>query len=243
MQKHMPPSGKGTGTHTDGLSRDAVLNAALALIDRKGVNAFSVRDLARELGVYPTALYWHVPGRNALIAGAVALALRDLTPRRTPPDWQAGVRDLLRRYRQAVRAHPHIAPVLGAQLVSNESMPPELMEHILALLVRAGFEGAPLRHAYNTLIAAMVGFVTLELAPLPDEDADAWADAHRQRMQAIDPARHPLLAREMGRLRQGAFVVRATSGTQAPLDSSFRFWTETVVQGLAAMRAPPSGGT
>ncbi|MDO9251277.1 TetR/AcrR family transcriptional regulator [Hydrogenophaga sp.] len=226
----------------DGLTRDAVLAAALALIDRKGVAAFSVRDLARELGVYPTALYWHVPGRNALIAGAVALALGDLKPTRRPADWAAGVRTLFRRYRKAVRAHPAIAPVLGAQLVSNESMPCELVEHMLALLERAGFSGDRLRHAYNTLVAGMVGFVTLELAPLPEEDPEGWAKAHRQRMQSVNARQCPTLAREMPHLARGAFVVRASSGVDQPLEQSFEFWTETVIQGLAAMRERSAPG-
>lgn len=224
----------------DGLTREAVLAAALDLIDRKGVAAFSVRDLARELSVYPTALYWHVPGRNALIAGAVALALKGLTPKRRPADWTAGVRTLLRRYREAVRAHPAIAPVLGAQLVSNESMPPELMEYLLDLLVRAGFAGERLRHAYNTLVAAMVGFVTLELAPLPDDEPEAWAEAHQRRMQSVDAGLFPTLAREQPNLARGAFVVRARSGTEQPLNASFDFWTETVIAGLQARLAPPA---
>lgn len=219
-----------------GLSRETVLRAALDLIDRKGVAGFSVRDLARELDVYPTALYWHVPNRNALIAGAVALALGDLMPARAPRDWTEGVRGLLRRYRQAVRAHPHIAPVLGAQLVSNDSTPPEVIEHMLALLSQAGFAGERLRHAYNTLVAAMVGFVTLELAPPPEDGGEDWARAHRERMAAITPERHPILAREMPRLAQGAFVVRDRGGEQQPLERSFEFWTETLIQGLSAMR-------
>ncbi len=82
----------------------------------------------------------------------------------------------------------------------------------------------------------MVGFVTLELAPLPEEDPEGWAKAHRQRMQEVDARQCPTLAREMPHLARGAFVVRASSGVDQPLDQSFEFWTETVIQGLAAMR-------
>jgi len=46
------------------LSKERIVEAALAQIDRDGLAAFSLRDVARALGVYPTALYWHVPGRN-----------------------------------------------------------------------------------------------------------------------------------------------------------------------------------
>jgi TetR/AcrR family transcriptional regulator, tetracycline repressor protein len=60
---------------TPALSRDNILRATLALIDAHGVAAFSLRELAKTLGVFPTAIYWHVPNRNALVAGAVGLAL------------------------------------------------------------------------------------------------------------------------------------------------------------------------
>ncbi len=44
------------------LTRDQVVAAALACLDRHGIEHFSLREVARDLGVYPTAVYWHVPG-------------------------------------------------------------------------------------------------------------------------------------------------------------------------------------
>jgi AcrR family transcriptional regulator len=112
------------------------------LIDAHGVERFSVRDLARALQVYPTALYWYVPSRNALVAGAVALALADLPLPDPAGEWTAELRQLLNHYRAAVRRHPHIAPVLGAQLVSNEGANLALVDRLLALLEGAGFRAA-----------------------------------------------------------------------------------------------------
>ncbi len=217
------------------LSRDSVLAAALALIDQRGVEAFSVRDLARSLGVYPTALYWHVPGgRNALIAGAVTAAVGDLAPPAPNPDWQAELHALFVRYRQAVQKHPRIAPVLGAQLVSNASLNPLLLDRILALLESAGFEGQGLFDAYNVVIAAMVSFVTMELAPQPEDDPAGWAAAHQERLARIDGEAYPTLARHLPQMANRAFVVRWSSGSTHPLDAGFEAWTQVVVQGLAA---------
>ena len=50
-----------------GLSRDAILDRALAIADADGIDAVSVRRLARELGVTPMALYWHFAGKEALL--------------------------------------------------------------------------------------------------------------------------------------------------------------------------------
>lgn len=237
--KTTPP----TDTPATPLSRDSVLVAALALIDQQGVEGFSVRDLARTLGVYPTALYWHVPGgRNALIAGAVTAAVGDLAPPEPNADWQQELCALFMRYRQAVQQHPRIAPVLGAQLVSNASLNPVLLDRILALLESAGFEGQGLFNAYNVVIAAMVSFVTMELAPQPEDDPEDWAATHQERLARIDADACPTLARHLPLMANRAFVVRWSSGSTHPLDAGFSAWTQVVVQGLAAqLPASPRG--
>ena len=218
------------------LTRDRILAAALELIDRHGVHAFSVRDLARTLGVYPTALYWHVPSRNALIAGAVAHALGQLRPPDVDADWRDELRKLFRRYRDAVRRHPNIAQVIGAQLVSNESLSPVLVDRLLALLENAGFRGVRLLNAYNVAIAAMVGFVTLELSPLPEDDPVQWAKAHEARLRDVSADDCPTLARHLPKFADRAFVVRWSSGTEQPLDASFEAWVAVVVEGLAVLK-------
>lgn len=219
------------------LSRETVLAGTIDLIDRHGVEGFSVRDLARTLGVYPTALYWHVPNRNALIAGAVAQVMGDLPMPRADGDWQAELTALFACYRKAVQRHPRIAPVLGAQLVSNESMRLELVDRILALLEGAGFQGAGLRNAFNVTIAAMVGFVTMELAPLPADDAQGWVEAHRRRLEEVDPDTCPTFARHRKQLVNRAFVVRWSSGSEQPLDEGFAAWCSVIVKGLEALLA------
>src|SRR5258708_39218019 len=66
--------------HPPMMSKDSVVNAALALIDAQGVDGFGMRGLAEALGVYPTAIYWYVANRNALLAEVVGHALRDVAP-------------------------------------------------------------------------------------------------------------------------------------------------------------------
>jgi AcrR family transcriptional regulator len=42
------------------LSRTEIVNAALRYVDEHGLDALTMRALAKEIGVYPTALYWHI---------------------------------------------------------------------------------------------------------------------------------------------------------------------------------------
>lgn len=218
------------------LSRGQIVEAALRLIDEAGLDAFSVREVARHLGVYPTALYWHLPGgRNALLAAAAAAALDEVAlPFEADDDWEGWIRSLFHRYRDSLRQHPNVAPLLGAQLVSNAGVNLRLVERVLAALEAAGFAGAGLIAAYNAVIAAMLGYVTLELAPTPKEDPDGWAADFEANIRALPPADYPRLTSNMDGLVNRAFIVRWQSGSQVPLTSGFELYVEAFIAGLKA---------
>ena len=227
------------------LNKSGIVAAALALIDAQGVAGFSMRDVARRLRVYPTALYWHVPGRNALLAEVVAHALRDIVPSTDPADWHEWLRGLFRRYRAAVHEHPNIAPLIGAQLVSNEGVDARMIDGILSALTHAGYRGRGIVDAYNVVIATMCGFVTMELAPLPAEDPKGWAAALEARVRAIGSLDYPMLARHLPGMANRAFIVRWQNGVEVPLDRSFEAFIDSVIRGLAVRAAlvPPPART
>jgi AcrR family transcriptional regulator len=216
----------------EGLNKQRVVAAALSLIDAQGFEAFSMRSLAQELGVYPTALYWHVPNRNALLAEVVSVALADVVPPGHADDWRVWLKDLFRRYRAAVRRHPNIAPLIGAQLVSNAGVSLELVNSILTVLSSAGFKDDLLVHAYNAVIAFKVGFVTLEFAPMPTEDADAWTSALKQSFRSVDPQAQPVLARTLPLMENRAFIVRWQNGSKVALNESFEMYIDIAISGL-----------
>ena len=60
------PGGKGAG-----LTRERIVDQAVALMDRDGSEALSMRGLARDLGVEPPALYWHFAGKDDLCRAVV----------------------------------------------------------------------------------------------------------------------------------------------------------------------------
>jgi len=215
------------------LSKAKIVAAALNLLDRRGLDSFSLRDVARALGVYPTALYWHVPNRNALLAEIVAHALRHVSPPTDAGDWRIWLRELFRRYRREVRRHPNIAPLIGARLVSNAGAGLELVERILALLDGAGFRGRSLVDAYNVVIAAKVGFVTLEFATPPAKGIDDWKGALERQLSSVQSSTYPTLARYLPELANRAFILRWENGADQPLDAAFESFIEVVLSGLA----------
>ncbi|WID94898.1 TetR family transcriptional regulator [Bosea vestrisii] len=225
------------------LDREQIVAEALRLIDERGLDAFSLRELARALGVFPTALYWHMPGgRNAVLGAVAATAFTNVVPpaEDAVDDWEKWIRALFVRYRESLRKHPNIAPLLGAQIVSNTGVDIELVERILAALESAGFRGERLRDAYNTVVAGMLGYVTLELAPSPAEDASEWAQAFEADIRGVDADRFPRLARNLDLLANRAFIVRWQGGAEKPMAHSFDFYVEAIIAGLRALSRSPA---
>src|SRR3954454_15878579 len=84
-----------------------MLRAALELIDREGLEALSMRKLGAELGVEGMALYRHVAGKQALLAGVVELLLEKLeVPAAGAKTWDEAWLALARSYRRLAHDHP-----------------------------------------------------------------------------------------------------------------------------------------
>ncbi|MDM0015390.1 TetR family transcriptional regulator [Variovorax sp. J22P168] len=227
-----PRKAQSPGAAAEVLGRERILAAALALIDEKGLAAFNIRALATALGVYPAAVYWHVPSRGALVGGAIALALEGLARDLPEGPWQLRLGALMRGFRDVLRAHPHLAPAVASELATNASFDAPLLDHVIAALEDARFEGQALVDAFNVVIAAMCGFATLELSTAPVDMGAEWQEACRAQIDAVDPLRHPHLGRHVGALRDRAFQLRWTSGHDKPLESGFEAWIDVVLRGL-----------
>ena len=228
-------SGRGAATKP-ALTRESVIAAALAQIDANGVDAFNLRTLAQSLGVYPTAVYWHVPNKNAILAEVVAVVFRDVAPPRAGADWRGYLRTLFHRYRDSVRRHPNVAPLVGAHLVGNLSIDFDFVEGVLGALADAGLGGARLAAGYNAVFASLIGFVIQEFSPIPENQAAEWQSAVQQRLLGVDPERHPVLASNLSLLANKAFVLRWQNGSEAPLDAAFEAFIEQVIAGVESLR-------
>lgn len=235
-QRSTRSSNKARSRGDGALSRDKIVAAAIAELDAAGLAAFSIRRLAERLGVYPTAIYWHIANRNQILAEVVGEILGGAIPESTG-DWREFVRKLFRRYRTAIKAHPNAAPLVGAHLIGNSRIPFAFVEQVLAQLSTAGFAGEDLVDAYNTVVAAMAGFITQEFAPGPDEGDDSWRRGVQERLLGVDAKACPTLGANLPLLANKAFVLRWQSGAEAPLDASFERYVAIVVAGLEAFAA------
>lgn len=222
-----------------GLTRERVVEAAIAQIDAEGLQGFSVRALARRLNVYPAALYWHVGGDKtnllAEISGSLIASL--MSPADLPDDWRETIRLLFKRFRTRVHEHPRAAPLLGPHIRSNGAPNAPWVEIILKALTQAGFEGQGLIDAFNAVVGALEGYITMELAADGASEGSEWVEAFDAGLAAVDERQFPLVKQHLPRMYNRSFVMRWKSGDVAPLDDGYNFLIETLILGLEAKAA------
>ncbi len=96
------------------LSRERIVAAALAITDDDGVEALSMRTLARELGVATMSLYRHVRSREDLLALMVDAAFAECAlPRFSREGWRARLEAIARVQWEGYRRHPWLAHALS----------------------------------------------------------------------------------------------------------------------------------
>lgn len=161
------------------LSRPLVLAAAVALVDREGLAALTMRRLATDLGVEPMAIYRYTAGKEALLDGLVEAFFTEVNDRlrtsaeATVPSWRAELRRIARAFAAAVHAHPEILPVVATRPLSvpvarRPAPALQLTEHILVVLGRAGFDDATALTVYRTFAAWILGCLLVDKRQVVD---------------------------------------------------------------------------
>jgi AcrR family transcriptional regulator len=139
------------------LTRDRILETALALVDEHGIEALSMRKLGRALGFEAMSLYNHVENKDDVVNGIVDLVLAEGQPPAPDGDWDHAVRASALSVHQAFKTHPW-----ACQLVMSPGhvRPARLryMDSLLGRLREAGFSADATYHAYHVLDAHIFGF-------------------------------------------------------------------------------------
>lgn len=192
------------------LTTDRLATATLVVIDRDGLDALTMRAVAKELGMATMSLYRYVTDKDELEVLVVDHVLSGVDLAVPPGDWRERVIELLSRVRKAVVAHPATVPLLlrhrhsvSASLVQIEAM--------LAILADAGFAGERRVIAQRTIVAYLFGMLQNEhYGPLAGAGTVAMATQER----------FPLLA-------ETAAVAREVTG-----DEEFHKGLSVVLRGL-----------
>jgi AcrR family transcriptional regulator len=147
------------------LNRDRILDAAVLLADRKGIDALSMRALGRELGVKAMSLYKHVANKDDVLDGMVDIVLGqiDLPPPGT--EWRKAMGDRARSARRVFRQHPWIAELFESRLTRRKQTPVRLryLDTILGLLRQNGFSVSNASRAMLMIDSYLYGFILQEV--------------------------------------------------------------------------------
>ncbi|MFG1879973.1 TetR/AcrR family transcriptional regulator C-terminal domain-containing protein [Sphaerisporangium sp. NPDC049003] len=200
------------------LTTTGIAAAALAVIDRDGLAALSMRAVAVELGMATMSLYRYVTDREQLEGLVVDLVLSGVDA--APPEgvaWQGQVATLVERVRDAVGAHPEVVPLT---LTHRHASPSVLRwsEAVLAILTGAGFTGEQRVVALRSLLSYLIGSIQMEhLGPLSGVGTAMMAGLPREEYPLLaETARQARGVSAGEEFRHGLDVMMR--GLRAPLD-------------------------
>lgn len=158
------------------LSRDRILETAVALADREGIGGLTMRSLASELGVEAMSLYHHVANKEALLDGvadAIAAEMQDaVSAIETPDGWKHALRRRILAAREVMLRHPWAPGVFE----SRTGFGPQIVRYtdgIVGLLRRGGLSHDLVHHAMHALGSRAFGFTQELFDPAGSADEDA----------------------------------------------------------------------
>ncbi|WP_214364245.1 TetR/AcrR family transcriptional regulator [Pseudonocardia sp. H11422] len=217
-----------------GLSIDAVVDAATRLADTEGLAAVTMRRVAQALGVAPMTLYTYVPGKAELLdlmldAAYAAMPRTDTSGQ----PWRERVTAVAEENRTLYAEHPWAATVS----TSRPPLGPGQMtkyEHELRALDGLGLSDVDL----DAALAHLLGFVRSHARDAADaratqqdsamDDEQWWAINEPLLARVLDESTYPTA------VRVGAAAGTAHGGAWSP-EHAWRFGLARVLDGLAAL--------
>jgi AcrR family transcriptional regulator len=207
-----------------GLSREALVRSAVALLDADGLDRLSMRRVAADLGVTAGALYWYVTTKDELLE----LALDDVLGEALAPPAKGAWRDVLAahasRLRRVLLRHPWALPLMG-RLPNIGPNALALADAALDVAARAGFAApsAVVAALHDQVAGAVLAETGLRHARATPPDADRLA-----RYLTAAAERHPSVAAAIGEGTERDAAERA--------EERFVFSLDCLLDGLEARR-------
>ena len=206
----------------ESLTRERILEAALSLVDEDGIEALSMRRLAKQLGIDPMAIYHHLPNKRALLSTLIEEVFSKM---RVPEsgktgDWQERVRIWAWAFRDVARAHPRLVPQLASYPEAATEATLESTEELYAAFDAAGMPPRQIVGAVGVVVDYLNGFALAEAS-----GALGDSDEQREMMELLD-------VRPQGELPAMRRTLEALPSED--LATNFEFGLDVVLSGLEA---------
>ena len=213
-----------------GLTRAAIVNAALRLLDKVGMEGMTVRALAAELGVQAPALYWHVRDKAELLDEMATQLWREIVDELAgaPADaaWDVGLRRFAEVLRAALLRHRDGAKAFSGTYLTDADVLASQEEGMRSWAAQ-GFTVADTVRAFTLTSSFVVGFCIEEQAVLQADGRQQYDP--KARAERVGAAEHPLVA-EAG---ESLFGDR---------DAQFASLVDVIVEAVGRFRAKAAGG-
>ncbi|WP_433663749.1 TetR/AcrR family transcriptional regulator C-terminal domain-containing protein [Nocardia sp. CA-128927] len=198
-----------------GLTREKILDAAIAFVGEHGLTALSTRKLGAAMGVDGMSLYHYVPSKAALLDGMVERLLEqsELLPAGDLP-WPEAVTTMAHGLRATLLAHPATLGILATRPVNSPGAY-RILESGLAVMCD---QGVPLDRAMDIVNAVMtfvIGHTLAEPGTTPGHEQADTAQAE------ADADAYPLLAESLA------------TGAGLDFASRFALTVDILVRGFA----------
>ncbi|HET6550012.1 MAG TPA: TetR/AcrR family transcriptional regulator [Solirubrobacter sp.] len=202
------------------LTREAIVDAALALLQRDGLQALSMRRLAQELGTGAASLYWHVGDKEELLSLLLDRIVGEAeVPDPDPEHWQDQVREMARAARRLFKRRRDAAQLSMGRIPAGPNSLP-VMERNLAVLAAAKLPPRIIAYAAD-LFALYVGAFAYEESLQRNPAADtAQFDEY---LRSLPPEQFPIMTRLADELTAG------------DADARFEFGVEVLIAGVVAL--------
>jgi AcrR family transcriptional regulator len=213
------------------LTRDAIVEAAVRVLDHQGLDGLSMRRVADELGTGVASLYWHVRNKGELLqllferlSGEVEL------PEPDPSRWQEQLKDLARQMRMSAHRHRDSARISLGRVPSGPTIA-RFTEWLFELLTPAGIPDRVIAYL-GDLAGLYVGAYAFEeslgLASPTGEDLppDQIVGMFRDYLLSLPPDRFPHIHRAIGDIFGG------------DAEERFEFGLDVIVRGIASFARP-----
>jgi AcrR family transcriptional regulator len=203
------------------LTRERIVDLAIELADRDGLDGLSMRRLGAELGADPMSAYHHVTDKRTLLALMADRVVAGIEPVREGA-WPDALRATILAARRTMLAHPWTATVLAEP---GDPGPATMLylDAVFGILRRGGLSLALTHHAIHLLGSRVLGFsqdlFDDRAAPRPDEG-----------MRAAQAAQWEAMMPYVAELARGAAHDGALGGCDD--DAEFAFALDVIVEGL-----------
>ncbi|HEX6358683.1 TetR/AcrR family transcriptional regulator C-terminal domain-containing protein [Actinophytocola sp.] len=167
------------------LTRERIVTAAVAMVEELGLDAVTMRGLARRLNVDTMSLYHHVDNRETLLNQVTEVVLANIELPPATGVFRDDVHAMAIAFRRVVLRYPHCAPlVLTRQLGSFTALAP--VEAVLSIIRAAGFPPDRAVHVMRSVLAYLIGTLLREVSASPTFSGQNLGGVERRRTELTD---------------------------------------------------------